>query len=137
MSRDAIAAAQRVVVKVGSSSLTSRGRLDPARLGALVDALVLLSDVDGLYTSEPRRAGARALTDVQSLDELAQVRLRGGGSGVGTGGMATKIEAATIARLTINTTAAPDKACSPSRPWRSIARNTGPDWIPDACSQTR
>jgi len=76
---------------------------DNDRLAALVahlvraDALVLLSDVDGLYTSEPRRAGARALTDVQSLDELAQVRLRGGGSGVGTGGMATKIEAATIA----------------------------------------
>src|SRR5215468_8492299 len=41
MTREAIAAAQRVVVKVGSSSLTSRGRLDPARLGALVDALAI------------------------------------------------------------------------------------------------
>jgi len=39
MSREAIAAAQRVVVKVGSSSLTGRGRIDPARLDALVDAL--------------------------------------------------------------------------------------------------
>ena len=29
----------RTVVKVGSSSLTSRGRLDPARLDAIVDAL--------------------------------------------------------------------------------------------------
>src|SRR5690348_7598005 len=76
---------------------------DNDRLAALVahlvraDALVLLSDVDGLYTADPRRAGARPLTEVRSLDELAGVRLRGGGSGLGTGGMTTKIEAATIA----------------------------------------
>jgi len=76
---------------------------DNDRLAALVahlvraDALVLLSDVDGLYSAEPRRAGARVLSEVHSLDELAGVRLRGGSSGVGTGGMATKIEAATIA----------------------------------------
>src|SRR5207244_192879 len=39
VSRQAIAEAQRTVVKVGSSSLTSRGRLDAGRLDALVDAL--------------------------------------------------------------------------------------------------
>jgi glutamate 5-kinase len=39
MTRAAIAAASRVVVKVGSSSLTAQGRIDPARLDALVDAL--------------------------------------------------------------------------------------------------
>src|SRR5262245_55752711 len=39
MSRDAIATATRTVVKVGSSSLTSRGRLDPQRLEDLVDVL--------------------------------------------------------------------------------------------------
>jgi glutamate 5-kinase len=76
---------------------------DNDRLAALVahlahaDALVLLSDVDGLYTADPRRVDARALTEVGAIDELAGVRLRGGGSGFGTGGMATKIEAATIA----------------------------------------
>ena len=37
--REAIAAARRTVVKVGSSSLTSGGRLDPDRLDAIVDAL--------------------------------------------------------------------------------------------------
>ena len=39
MIREAIARAHRVVVKVGSSSLTSSGRLDPERLDRLVDAL--------------------------------------------------------------------------------------------------
>ena len=39
MIREAIAGAHRAVVKVGSSSLTSSGRLDPERLDALVDAL--------------------------------------------------------------------------------------------------
>src|SRR5437868_7666497 len=37
--RDTIAAATRSVVKVGSTSITQRGRLDPSRLDALVDAL--------------------------------------------------------------------------------------------------
>ncbi|MDT7555027.1 MAG: glutamate 5-kinase, partial [Pseudonocardiales bacterium] len=40
MTREAVAAARRVVVKVGSSSLTSiSGGLDPTRLDGLVDAL--------------------------------------------------------------------------------------------------
>src|ERR687887_147092 len=39
MTRDAVAAAARTVVKVGSSSLTSRGLLDPQRLDAIVDAI--------------------------------------------------------------------------------------------------
>ena len=41
MTREAIAAARRLVVKVGSSSLTTAaGGIDPARVSALVDALV-------------------------------------------------------------------------------------------------
>src|SRR5947209_5946011 len=39
MTRDAVAAARRTVVKVGSSSLTSRGRLAPDRLDSIVDAV--------------------------------------------------------------------------------------------------
>ncbi|MDQ6938061.1 MAG: glutamate 5-kinase, partial [Actinomycetota bacterium] len=39
MSRAEVAAAARTVVKVGSSSLTSRGRIDGRRIDALVDAL--------------------------------------------------------------------------------------------------
>ena len=77
---------------------------DNDRLAALVahlvaaDALVLLSDVDGLYDGDPRRPGARLVPEVRSEDDLAGVRIRrAGGSGVGTGGMASKLDAARIA----------------------------------------
>jgi glutamate 5-kinase len=75
---------------------------DNDRLAALVahlvhaDALVLLSDVDGLYTGNPRRVDARFVAEVRGPEELADVDARGS-SGVGLGGMATKIEAAVIA----------------------------------------
>jgi glutamate 5-kinase len=76
---------------------------DNDRLAALVahlvnaDAMVLLSDIDGLYTADPRRPGAALVTEVNSTADLEPVRLTGSGSAVGTGGMATKIEAARIA----------------------------------------
>ena len=74
------------------------------RLAALVahlvraELLVLLSDVDGLYECDPRRAASRKITEVTDDSDLAGVRLgRGGGSGMGTGGMASKVAAAKIA----------------------------------------
>ncbi len=76
---------------------------DNDRLAALVahlvnaDALILLSDVDGLYTGKPGRAGSSFITDVRSLDELEGVDISRPGSGVGSGGMVTKIDAAAIA----------------------------------------
>jgi glutamate 5-kinase len=77
---------------------------DNDRLAALVahlvraDALVLLSDVDGLYDGDPRRPGARLLREVRHEADLAGVRIRGAGAaGVGTGGMASKLDAARIA----------------------------------------
>jgi glutamate 5-kinase len=77
---------------------------DNDRLAALVaqlvgaDLLVLLSDVDALYDADPRRPDARPLADVRSERDLDEVALgRGGGAGVGTGGMVTKVEAARIA----------------------------------------
>lgn len=77
---------------------------DNDRLAALVahvvqaDALMLLSDVDGLYDGPPSREGARLITDVRGPADLAEVKVRGTGSaGVGLGGMTTKIEAAAIA----------------------------------------
>lgn len=76
---------------------------DNDRLAALVahlvhaDALVLLSDVDALYTDHPARPGARRISDVRGADDLAAIDTSRAGSGVGTGGMATKVEAATIA----------------------------------------
>lgn len=75
---------------------------DNDRLAALVahvvqaDALFLLSDVDALYTDHPARPGARKLMDVPEVDDLVVDTSRGG-SHVGTGGMATKLEAARIA----------------------------------------
>ena len=76
---------------------------DNDRLAALVahlvhaEALILLSDVDALYTSNPSRPGARRVTEVRSPEDLAAIDTSRIGSGVGTGGMVTKIEAARIA----------------------------------------
>jgi len=76
---------------------------DNDRLAALVahvvqaDALVLLSDVDGLYDGPPSGDGARLIPDVRGAADLDGVRVGGTGSGVGLGGMATKVEAASIA----------------------------------------
>jgi glutamate 5-kinase len=75
---------------------------DNDRLAALVahlvgaDALVLLSDVDALYTTHPSAPGAQRLTEVHDVDELVVDTSRIG-TGVGTGGMTTKLEAARIA----------------------------------------
>src|SRR4249920_3389470 len=79
---------------------------DNDRLAALVahlvhaDALVLLSDVDALYDRPPTRAGAERIRVVAGPQDLDGVRAgRGGRSGLGTGGMATKVEAAGIATI--------------------------------------
>lgn len=76
---------------------------DNDRLAALVahlvsaDALVLLSDVDGLYTGDPRLPDSKLLDDIYGPQDLIDVSIRGTSSSVGTGGMTTKIEAAAIA----------------------------------------
>jgi glutamate 5-kinase len=76
---------------------------DNDRIAALIahladaDTLVLLSDVDGLYDGDPRRGGATLIENVYGEQDLADVGLGGAGSGVGSGGMATKVEAARIA----------------------------------------
>jgi glutamate 5-kinase len=76
---------------------------DNDRLAALVahlvfaDALVLLSDVDALYTDDPRKPGAQRVEEVYSAADLAPVRIAGSSSSVGSGGMSTKLDAAAIA----------------------------------------
>lgn len=76
---------------------------DNDRLAALVahlvhaDALILLSDVDALYTARPSTPGARRITDVRADTDLAEIDIATRGSAVGTGGMVTKVEAARIA----------------------------------------
>ncbi len=75
---------------------------DNDRLAALVahlvraDALIMLSDVDALYTAHPRDPGSRRLDIVEDVQDLA-VDTSSRGSAVGTGGMTTKVEAARIA----------------------------------------
>ena len=79
---------------------------DNDRLSALVahlvgaDALVLLSDIDGLYDGDPRRATAdnpaRFIPEVAGPDDLDGV-VAGQGSRLGTGGMASKLSSALLA----------------------------------------
>src|ERR671911_533734 len=76
---------------------------DNDRLAALVahlvhaNALVLLSDVDALYTMNPAKPQARKINEVWGEADLAGIDVASRGSAVGTGGMITKIEAARIA----------------------------------------
>ena len=77
---------------------------DNDRLAALVahvaraDALVLLSDVDGVYDGDPRTGPARLVDTVHGAADLGAVSLgTARRNGVGTGGMATKVQAALIA----------------------------------------
>ncbi|HEY0259509.1 MAG TPA: glutamate 5-kinase [Lacisediminihabitans sp.] len=61
------------------------------------DALVLLTDVEGLFTAPPGRPGAELIPVVASRDDLRSVLVSGAGSRVGSGGMVTKVQAATMA----------------------------------------
>lgn len=77
---------------------------DNDRLAALVsvlvaaDVLVLLSDVDALYTRPPHEAGAERIEEVPFGDTLAGVTFGDiGAAGVGTGGAGTKVSAARLA----------------------------------------
>ena len=83
---------------------------DNDRLAALVahlvtaDVLVLLTDVDGLWTARPGTPGATPIRHVRSSADLVGVSVSGRGSFVGTGGMTTKLQAATIACASGTTT---------------------------------
>jgi glutamate 5-kinase len=62
------------------------------------DCLVLLSDVDGLYTADPGQdEHAEILSKVLQITPQIEAMASGATSGVGTGGMTTKIAAARIA----------------------------------------
>ncbi|TWS25310.1 glutamate 5-kinase [Tsukamurella sputi] len=75
---------------------------DNDRLAALVahltgaDALVLLSDVDGLYDGDPRKGDASLIGAVDGPEDLDGV-VAGSGGALGTGGMASKLSAARLA----------------------------------------
>src|SRR4030095_9269098 len=101
---------------------------DNDRLAALVaalvhaDVLVLLSDVEALYTRKPSHPHSRRISDVRDESDLANVSIGRSGSKIGTGGMITKIEAARIATgfgipvvLTSAPLAGPPLACDELR----------------------
>lgn len=92
------------IVNENDTVATDEIRLgDNDRLAALVahlvraDALVLLSDVDGLHDGPPGRGETQLIPEVSDVAALSEVSIGGVGSGVGLGGMATKVEAARIA----------------------------------------
>ena len=61
------------------------------------DLLVLLSDIDGLYTADPRRdPDARLISEVRVITDDILALAGGAGSKLGTGGMETKLRAAKI-----------------------------------------
>jgi glutamate 5-kinase len=71
-----------------------------AMVANLVDAdlLIILSDVKGLYTADPTiDPGAKLIPVVEKIDGKIEEMAGGAGSARGTGGMATKIEAARLA----------------------------------------
>ncbi len=77
---------------------------DNDRLAALVaglveaDLLVLLSDVEALFTGDPSLPASRRVAEVRRDADLADVSIgKTGKAGLGTGGMVTKVEAARIA----------------------------------------
>jgi glutamate 5-kinase len=92
------------VVNENDTVATSEIRFgDNDRLAALVaelvraNALVLLSDVDGLYTARPGAPGAAIVPFVADVAELTVDVDQPGPSRLGSGGMATKVEAARLA----------------------------------------
>jgi glutamate 5-kinase len=62
------------------------------------DVLVLLSDIDGLFDSDPRKnESAQLIPEVNEMTDSIIALAGGAGSDFGTGGMATKLAAASIA----------------------------------------
>ena len=81
-------------LKIGDNDTLS------ATVATLVDAdtLIILSDIDGLYTANPAKdKNARLLDEVPHITAEIEKMAGGAGSSMGTGGMSTKIKAAKIA----------------------------------------
>lgn len=66
---------------------------------AKADLLVLLSDIDALYTRPPSEPGAQPIAVVEAEDDLASIEISGTSTGYGTGGAVTKLAAAKLASL--------------------------------------
>jgi glutamate 5-kinase len=98
--------AQRAVPVVNENDTVATSEIrygDNDRLSARVasmmsaDCLVLLSDVDGLYTAPPGGGGARRLDEVRQITPEIEAMAGSAGTELSRGGMVTKIEAGRIA----------------------------------------
>jgi len=109
-----------------------------ARVAQMIgaDVLVLLSDVDGLYTADPRRdPDAQHLPRITRLTREIEAMAGGANAaaGVGTGGMATKLAAARMAQaagcatvITLGTRPAPLAAVEAGEPATVVEPATTP-----------
>ena len=80
-------------IKVGDNDTLSA----LVAVSAKAELLVILSDVDGLYSADPRKhAGAELIERVQGVPDWAANLAGGEGSALGTGGMRTKLSAAKL-----------------------------------------
>ena len=62
------------------------------------DVLLILSDIDGLFTADPRKdASATLIADVLEINDEVRARATGSKTGLGVGGMSTKLQAAELA----------------------------------------
>jgi glutamate 5-kinase len=88
---DAVAITQ---IKVGNNDVL--GAL--AAVLASADQLLLLTDMPGLFTADPRTSpDARLIPEISRIDDAVRALAGGSVSGLGTGGMSTKIQAAEVA----------------------------------------
>jgi glutamate 5-kinase len=89
---DAVATAE---IKVGDNDNLSA----VVALLAEADSLLLLTDLPGLFTADPRtNPAAQLIPEVQTIDETLYNMAGGSVSGLGVGGMTTKLQAADVAR---------------------------------------
>lgn len=108
--RDALQALleQRIVPIINENDAVTTAEIkvgDNDNLSALVsiltdaDLLLLLTDQPGLFTADPRtNPDAQLISEVQSIDETLRKLAGNSVSGLGVGGMATKLQAADVAR---------------------------------------
>lgn len=80
-------------IKVGDNDTLSA----MTAVGAEADLLILMSDIDGLYTADPKTdKNAVLISEVANIDSKIKDLAGGSSSELGTGGMVTKIHAAEI-----------------------------------------
>ncbi|RKS87399.1 glutamate 5-kinase [Orbus hercynius] len=88
---DAVATAE---IKVGDNDNLSA----LAAILAQADKLILLTDQEGLFTADPRKdPNAQLITEIETIDNALKAIAGDSVSGLGTGGMGTKLQAAEIA----------------------------------------